>query len=80
MKSSFREGSRNAIGNTGGKIIPAPGTSPASTSADTAGQPAWAKAFKDRQTLAHSASVGAHTLRAGDSHGSGASIDTSEKD
>ena len=80
LKSSFREGSRSAVGNTGGKIIPAPNAPPPASDAGNSGQPAWAKAIKDRQTLAHSASVGAHTLRAGDSHGSGASIDTSEKD
>jgi type IV secretion system protein TrbL len=79
LKSSFREGSRNSIGNTGGKIIPAPGATPSAPGADN-GQPAWAKAIKDRQTLAHSATLGAHTLRAGDSHGAGSSIDTSEKD
>ena len=28
LKSSFREGSRNAVGNTGGKIIPAPNAPP----------------------------------------------------
>jgi type IV secretion system protein TrbL len=79
LKSSFREGSRSAIANTGGKIIPAP-NAPQPTPDSDNGQPAWAKAIKDRQTLAHSTTIGAHTLRAGDSHGGGASIDTSEKD
>ena len=50
--------------------------SPASES----GQPAWAKAMKDRQTIGHGATIAAHTLKAGDSHGGGTSIDTSEKD
>ncbi|AMK18297.1 MULTISPECIES: P-type conjugative transfer protein TrbL [Sphingobium] len=45
-----------------------------------AGPPAWAKAMKHRQTMSHGASVAAHTLRGGDSHGGGSSVDTSEKD
>lgn len=79
LKSSFREGSRDAIANTGGKIIPALNAPPPAPDAES-GQPGWAKAIKDRQTLAHRATIGAHTLRAGDSHGGGSSIDTSEKD
>jgi type IV secretory pathway TrbL component len=35
---------------------------------------------RDRQTIAHTATLAAHTLKSGDSHGGGASIDTSEKD
>lgn len=36
--------------------------------------------MKDRQTITHGATIAAHTLKAGDSSGAGASIDTSEKD
>jgi type IV secretion system protein TrbL len=36
--------------------------------------------MKDRQTISHGASIAAHTLKSGDSHGGGASVDTSEKD
>jgi type IV secretion system protein TrbL len=36
--------------------------------------------MKDRQTIGHTATLAAHTLKSGDSHGGGASIDTSEKD
>jgi len=78
-KTSFREGARAAVGNTGGHIVPAPG----STSADAAPEgspPAWARAMKQRQTLGSSASLAAHTVRAGDGNGAGASIDTKEKD
>jgi len=83
VKQSFREGSRDAITKTGGSITPGPNTPPPSPPApsDTgADQPAWAKAMKDRQTISHGASIAAHTLKSGDSHGGGASIDTSEKD
>ncbi|MGJ3650071.1 P-type conjugative transfer protein TrbL [Sphingomonas trueperi] len=60
-------------------------SAPAATSAapepsGTSGPPAWAKSMKQRQTMSHGASVAAHTLRGGDSHGGGASVDTSEKD
>jgi type IV secretion system protein TrbL len=79
LKQDFKAGSRAAgdgatgIGNCGA-ATPASGSDAAST------QPAWAKAIKDRQAIAHSATVAAHTLRSGDGGGSGASIDTSEKD
>ncbi|WP_379921476.1 P-type conjugative transfer protein TrbL [Erythrobacter sp. R86502] len=81
VKQSFREGSRDAITKTGGSITPSPNTPPSSPSAAAdQGQPAWAKAMKDRQTISHGASIAAHTLKSGDSHGGGASVDTSEKD
>ncbi|WP_066479118.1 MULTISPECIES: P-type conjugative transfer protein TrbL [unclassified Sphingomonas] len=81
VKQSFREGSRDAITKTGGSIAPGPNTPPSSPSAAAdQGQPAWAKAMKDRQTISHGASIAAHTLKSGDSHGGGASVDTSEKD
>ena len=81
VKQSFREGSRDAITKTGGSITPGPNTPPPpSPAAADQGQPAWAKAMKDRQTISHGASIAAHTLKSGDSHGGGASVDTSEKD
>ena len=81
VKQSFREGSRDAITKTGGSITPGPSTPPPSPPpAADQGQPSWAKAMKDRQTISHGASIAAHTLKSGDSHGGGASVDTSEKD
>ena len=56
----------------------APAAAPEATGAS--GPPAWAKSMKQRQTMSHGASVAAHTLRGGDSHGGGASVDTSEKE
>lgn len=78
-KSNFREGSRSAVGAMGGTIKPAAGSSPSSPQPNS-GQPAWAKSMKQRQTLGHSASLAAHTVRSGDGHGAGSSVDTSEKD
>jgi type IV secretion system protein TrbL len=83
LQQSFREGGRSAITNTGGTITPSPDNpapdTPAPPTAE-AGQPAWARTMKNRQTLAQGATIAAHTLKAGDSSGAGASIDTSEKD
>jgi len=46
----------------------------------SAGAPGWARAMKRRQALSQAATVGAHTLRAGDAGGAGAAIDLNEKD
>ena len=78
-KSNFREGARASVGNMGGRIVPAPGSTPPDPVPDS-GPPAWARSMKQRQSLGHSASLAAHTVRAGDGHGAGASIDTQEKD
>src|SRR5690606_34825960 len=78
MKSSFREGGRNAIAASGGTISGADETPSGSNS--SAKQPAWAKAIKNRQSVGHAATVTAHTLRSGDGGGAGVSIDTKEKE
>ena len=49
---------------------PAPESSP----------PAWARAMRRGQTVAHAASVATHTLRGGDSRGAGAAVSTTEKE
>lgn len=78
-KSNFREGARASVGNMGGRIVPAPGSTPSGPQPQN-GPPAWAKSMKQRQSLGHSASLAAHTVRSGDGHGAGSSIDTKEKD
>ncbi|MBG0809937.1 P-type conjugative transfer protein TrbL [Methylosinus sp. H3A] len=40
--------------------------------------PAWARRLKNRQGVTHGLSLAAHSLRSGDSHGGGASINLSE--
>ena len=80
LQQSFREGGRAAIVNTGGTFTPGPNTPPPPPAEAAPGPPAWAAALKDRQAIAHGATIAAHTLKAGDSHGGGASIDTSQKD
>ncbi len=83
-KGNFREGARASVANMGGRIssardAPAP-DAPAPDAGPPSGSPAWAKSMKQRQSLGHSASLAAHTVRAGDGHGAGSSIDTKEKD
>lgn len=78
-RGNFRDGARAAVGNLGGRIVPAPGAA-ADPPAEGSGPPAWAASMKQRQTLAQSVSLAAHTVRAGDGHGAGTSIDTREKD
>jgi type IV secretion system protein VirB11 len=77
-KGNFREGARAAASNMGGRVASSSG-SPSSAQSES-GPPSWAKSMKQRQSLGHSASLAAHTVRAGDGHGAGASIDTQEKD
>ncbi|MGA8171502.1 MAG: P-type conjugative transfer protein TrbL [Methylocystis sp.] len=49
-----------------------------SSSARSTGEPAWARRMKRRQSAAHGLSLAAHSIRSGDSHGGGASINLSE--
>jgi type IV secretion system protein TrbL len=42
--------------------------------------PAWAAAMRRRQMVTQGATIGAHTLKGGDSHGGGLAPDISEKD
>ena len=51
----------------------APSTSPSASS-----EPAWVQRMKRGQSAAHGLSLAAHSIRSGDSHGGGASINLSE--
>lgn len=44
------------------------------------GQPEWAAAMRRKQTIGHGIGVAAHTLRAGDSQGSGTSVSVTDKE
>jgi type IV secretion system protein TrbL len=76
LKDSYRSGGRAAVTATGGTISGSAPSEPAAAD----GQPAWATAMKQRQSMTHGATIAAHTLRSGDGGGSGASIDLSQKD
>lgn len=80
VQQAFREGGRAAIVNTGG-TIKSGGTDPAEAQVPAdAAVPAWARSMRQRQSLAHGATIAAHTLKSGDSGGLGTSIDLSQKD
>jgi type IV secretion system protein TrbL len=51
-----------------------------SASGPSSKPPAWAQAMKNRQTMAHGATIAAHTLKSGDGGGAGSTVDVSEKD
>ncbi|NTF47075.1 P-type conjugative transfer protein TrbL [Rhizobium rhizogenes] len=85
MKSSFSDGSRagfGAIGGTSSMGTVAGESEPASpASAATPDQPpAWAQRMKRGRHVSHGVSAAAHAVRAGDGHGSGASVNLSESD
>ena len=84
MKASFRSGARAGFTATGGTITGGPAAAAvpisASPATSTSGPPAWAAAMKRRQTMTHGATLAAHTLKAGDSHGGGAGPDIRERD
>jgi type IV secretion system protein TrbL len=69
MKQNFQGG---GAGTAGGGSTGASGQS--------AKPPAWAQAMKNRQTMAHGATIAAQTLKSGDGGGGGSSVDVSEKD
>jgi type IV secretion system protein TrbL len=48
--------------------------------ANDAGPPAWAQRMKRAQTMRHGVSTAVHTVRSGDSHGGGHSVDLSQQD
>lgn len=80
LRTSFREGGRAAIINSGGTIKSPAGTASEQSSPSAPDMPAWAKAMRQRQSMAHGATVAAHALRSGDSGGLGASIDLTQRD
>ena len=81
MKSSFTEGGKSALEFTGGtSTMGTIGGGGAEASARAGGPPDWARRMKRSQTMSHGVSAAAHSVRAGDSHGSGSSINLSESD
>ncbi|WP_199554056.1 P-type conjugative transfer protein TrbL [Sandaracinobacteroides hominis] len=87
VKSSFSDGARAAFGVTGGSSTAgtvsgasaAPETAAASPS-ETASPPAWAQRMRRSQSVNHGATMAAHAVRSGDSHGGGSSVNLSESD
>ena len=90
MKQSYQAGARGAFEATGGSSSAGTiggeaadgGATPAASSSSAAadGQPAWAKRMKRSQQFSHGIQAAAHSVRSGDSHGGGSSINLSESD
>jgi type IV secretion system protein TrbL len=84
VKSSFAAGAKAGFGATGGSSTM--GTvSGSQISAEAAAVPGdsppnWAKRMKRGQSLSHGATLAAHAVRSGDSHGGGSSVNLSESD
>ncbi|BCG75372.1 conjugal transfer protein TrbL [Mesorhizobium sp. 113-1-2] len=83
LKSSFASSASSAAEIAGGSIggaavSTAAPPSGAGNPSGTQGQPEWARRLQRSQRLAHGAQTAAHAVRAGDSHGGGASISFSE--
>ncbi|WBX82919.1 P-type conjugative transfer protein TrbL [Sphingosinicella microcystinivorans] len=75
MKDNFRTGARAGLG------APPQAASAAPAAAQpVAAQPTGTAGMKNRQSAAHGATVLAHTVKAGDSHGGGNGPDIKEKD
>ena len=77
MKDNFRTGARAGLGAAPASGSGTPAASPA---APASAPPAWASAMKQRQSATHGATVLAHTMKAGDSHGGGAGPDVKERE
>ena len=85
VKSSFSAGVKAGFGATGGSstvgtVGGASADSAAAPSSAAGGPPAWAQRMQRRQALNHGTTMTAHAVRAGDSHGSGSSVNLSESD
>ncbi len=86
VKSSFSDGARAAFGVTGGSssagTVGGASAAPAAAapSPPTAGPPAWAQRMQRSQAVNHGATMAAHAVRSGDSHGGGSSVNLSESD
>lgn len=79
MRSSLTGGSSTA-GTIGGEAAD-DGAAPAASSSSAAdGPPAWARRMKRSQQFTHGVQAAAHSVRSGDDHGGGTSINLSESD
>jgi len=88
MKQSYQAGARSAFEVTGGSSTA--GTiggesadaraAPAGSSSAAGSPPAWARRMKRSQQFTHGVQAAAHSVRSGDSHGGGSSVNLSESD
>ena len=85
IHSSYAEGVKGGVAATGGttSMGTVGGTAPEPSSSSPSasdGPPAWAKRMRHSQAVSHGVRAAAHAIRSGDSHGSGSSVNLSERD
>jgi len=85
VKSSFSDGARASFGATGGTstagTVSGSSAAPASASSSPTGSsPAWAQRMQRGPGVNQGVTMAAHTVRSGDSRGSGSSVNLSESD
>ena len=85
VKSSFNDGARASFGATGGTstagTLSGSSAAPASASSSPNGSsPAWAQRMQRGPGVNQGVTMAAHTVRSGDSRGSGSTINLSESD
>ena len=84
VKSSFSDGARAAFGLTGGSstagTVEGASAAPAAASSPAGSPPAWAQRMQRSQAVNHGATMAAHAVRSGDSHGGGSSVNLFESD
>ena len=84
IQSSYAEGVKGGVAATGGTTsmgtvggaAPEPSSGPSASD----GPPAWAKRMRHSHAVSHGVRAAAHAVRSGDSHGSGSSVNLSERD
>ncbi|MDH0125581.1 P-type conjugative transfer protein TrbL, partial [Brucella intermedia GD04153] len=83
VKSSFSDGAKAGFGVTGGSstmgTVGGGSAAPAASSASAGSPPAWAQRMRRSQAMNHGTTMAAHAVRSGDSHGSGSSVNLSER-
>ena len=85
IQSSYAEGVKGGVAATGGTTsmgtVGSAASEPGSSGPSFAdGPPAWAKRMRHNQAVSHGVRAAAHAVRSGDSHGSGSSVNLSERD
>jgi type IV secretion system protein TrbL len=85
IQSSYAEGVKGGVAATGGTTsmgtVGGAAPEPAITGPSASdGPPAWAKRMRHSQAVSHGVRAAAHAVRSGDSHGSGSSVNLSERD
>ena len=84
IQSSYAEGVKGGVAATGGTTsmgtVGGAAPVPSSSASASDGPPAWAKRMRHSQAVSHGVRAAAHAVRSGDSHGSGSSVNLSERD